>query len=52
MCKKYTSSENPHFIDEFIAEEQLCYLSLDKDYKIICIQEIGNEMAALVLEDL
>lgn len=29
----------------------MCLLDLHKRYKIICIQEIGNGLQALVLED-
>ena len=31
--------------------EKLVYLDLLKKYKMICIQEIGNDMSAFVLED-
>ena len=43
--------EENNFTDCEVDHTQLCYLDLHKDYKIICIQEIGNEMSALVLED-
>ena len=35
-----------------IPGDNIFYLDLMDCYKIICIQEIGNEMSALVLEDL
>ena len=35
--KQYADSDNPRFIQRMIDEENLCYLQLDKDYKIICI---------------
>ena len=31
--------------------EKLSFLKLDKDFKIITIQELGEEMSALVLEE-
>ena len=40
-----------NFTECEVQQDALCYLDLHKDYKIICIQEIGNEMSALVLED-
>ena len=46
------TSDSQNFIDIEIKENQLTYLLLHKDYKIIAIQEIGNEMSAIVLEDL
>ena len=44
------SHEN--FVEATITDEHIRYLDLHRSYKIICIQEIGNEMDALVLEDL
>ena len=44
--------QDPNYIVIDIKENQLQYLDLHEKYKIICIQEIGNEMSAFVLEDL
>ena len=30
-------SEDPHFIEIEMQEDEICYLSLDKSYKIICL---------------
>lgn len=46
------TSDNQNFVDIEIKEDQLTYLQLHTDYKIIAIQEIGNEMSAIVIEDL
>ena len=43
--------EESNFTDCEVSRKARCYLDLHKGYKIICIQEIGNEMSALVLED-
>ena len=41
-----------HFIPINVEREQLLFFELQPKYKIICIQEIGNEMSAFVLEDI
>ena len=40
------------YIEIDISEDKIFFLDLLENYKIICIQEIGNEMSALVLEDI
>ena len=41
-----------HYIKINVEREQLLFFELQPKYKIICIQEIGNEMSAFVLEDI
>lgn len=46
------AGQDPNFVKVDIQKEQLQFLDLHEDYKIICIQDIGNKMSAFVLEDL
>ena len=39
-----------NFVEVEIEEEQMSYLNLNPSYKIVVIQEIGNEMSAIVVE--
>ena len=41
-----------NLIEVNISGKEITYLDLHQNYKIICIQEIGNDLSALVLEDL
>ena len=50
--EKIPRDQDPNYVTVKISDEQLQFLDLHERYKIICIQEIGNEMSCLVLEDL
>lgn len=45
------TDKNQNYVAVKVREDQVSYLNLHKNYKIICIQEIGNELSALVIED-
>ena len=41
-----------NFVHINVPDDKVSFLDLHRNYKIISIQEIGNEMSAIVLEDL
>ena len=44
--------QKSHFIKVKVPMENIFFLDLLPKYKIVCIQEIGNDMSAFVLEDI
>ena len=44
--------QDEQFIEVSVPKKKVVFLELLRKYKIICIQEIGNEMSAFVLEDI
>ena len=46
------TDKNQNYVEIKVKEDQVSYLTLHKNYKIISIQEIGNELSALVIEDI